>query len=111
VKLSDIKGERTFDVIADIIDPIAAIAEDEDAAALFKPEELPDGLTPWQFFLKRVRRSLPPLMRAHKREIATIMATINGQTVDEYMAEISLGKLLADLTELLGEEEFLSFFG
>jgi hypothetical protein len=50
-------------------------------------------------------------MKAHKREIATIMATINGQTVDEYMAEISLGKLLADLTELLGDEEFLSFFG
>ena len=28
MKLSDIKGERTLDVIADIIDPIANIAED-----------------------------------------------------------------------------------
>ena len=36
MKLSKIKGERVFDVIADIIDPIANIAEDKVAAALFQ---------------------------------------------------------------------------
>ena len=38
MRLSDIKGDRVFDVIADIIDPIANIASDETASALFKRE-------------------------------------------------------------------------
>jgi hypothetical protein len=43
MKLSKIKGERAFDVIADIIDPIANIAEDKVAAALFQRQKLPDA--------------------------------------------------------------------
>ena len=38
MKLSDVKGERTIEVIAEIIDPIANIAEDEEASAMFKRE-------------------------------------------------------------------------
>ena len=44
MKLSKIKGERVFDVIADIINPIANIAEDKEAAALFQRQKLPDGV-------------------------------------------------------------------
>ena len=39
MKLSDIKGDRVFDVIADLIDPVASIAQDAQAAALFRPAE------------------------------------------------------------------------
>ena len=39
MRLSDIQGERVFDVIADIIDPIANIAED-DAASGYASESL-----------------------------------------------------------------------
>ena len=35
MKLSDIKGERTLDVIAELIDPISNIASDKVAADLF----------------------------------------------------------------------------
>ena len=45
MKLSDVKGDRTLEVIADLIEPICTIAEDENAAALFKREQLPDGMT------------------------------------------------------------------
>lgn len=45
MKLSDIQGDRVFDVIADIIDPIANIAEDEKASAMFQREKLPEGMT------------------------------------------------------------------
>ncbi len=62
MRLSDIKGERTLDVIADIIDPIANIAEDEVASDLFKREKLPEGMTAKKFLLQRARkgRSCPP---------------------------------------------------
>ena len=45
MRLSDIKGERTLDVIAEIIEPIANIAEDEAAAELFRREKPPEGMS------------------------------------------------------------------
>ena len=57
MKLSDIKGERTLDVIAEVIEPIANIAEDEKTAALFKREKLPEGENATTFLLKRIKAS------------------------------------------------------
>ena len=110
MKLSEVRGERVFDVIAEVIDPIVSIAQDENAAELFQPKELPKGMTPWEFFLQRARKSLPALVRDHKGEMAQIMACINGVTVEEYMEGLTLPKFFADLTELLTDREFTSFF-
>lgn len=111
MKLSEIKGERVFDVIADVIDPIVSIAEDEDAAALFKPQALPEGMEPWEFFLQRVRRSLPPLMRNHKEDFVTIIASINGVSREEYAQNVTMASLLSDIIELVTDQELVSFFG
>ena len=73
MRLSDIKGDRTLEVIAEIIDPIANIAEDEEASAMFKREKLPDGITANKFLMKRVRKSLPVLLKGHKADIILIL--------------------------------------
>ena len=54
MKLSDIKGERTLDVIAEIIEHIANIAADQTAAALFQRQRCPKGKKPKEFMLERV---------------------------------------------------------
>ena len=54
MKLSDIKGDRVLDVIADIIDPIANMVQDKDVAAMFKREAVPDGMEARDFFAKRM---------------------------------------------------------
>ena len=100
-----------FDVVADVIDPIASIALDNEAAELFKRTELPEGMTAWEFFIHRVKDNLPPLLKRHKSELATIMATIEGVSVKEYMDSVTLPKLFHDLTELLTDDEFTAFFG
>ena len=111
MKLSEIKGERTLDVIAEIIDPIVSIATDEEAAKLFKREKTPEGMTSWQFFLTKVRESLPTLVRSHKAELVKILATIKGVSDEEYMEELTFPSLIHDLTELVTDAEFVSFFG
>lgn len=58
MKLSDIKGERTLDVIAEIIEPIANIAADQTAAALFQRQRCPKGKKPKEFMLERVKNPL-----------------------------------------------------
>ena len=108
--LSDIKGDRVFDVIADIIDPIANIASDETASALFKREKLPEGMTAKSFLLERARKAIPALLKGHKSDIITVLATIEGISADDYRASLTLAKLMQDAAELLTDEAFGELF-
>lgn len=110
MRLSDVKGDRVVDVIADVIDPIASIAEDEKAKELFSKKVLPEGMTPKQFLLKRVKAHLPEILRTHKGDFIAILATIEGVTPEEYAKGLDLVKLIRDCTELLTDEVFITFF-
>ena len=110
MRLSDIKGDRVFDVIADIIDPIANIASDETASALFKREKLPEGMTAKSFLLERARKAAPALLKGHKSDIITVLATIEGVSADDYRASLTLAKLMQDTAELLTDEAFCELF-
>lgn len=110
MRLSDIKGERTLDVIADIIDPIANIAEDETASALFKREKLPQGMTANQFLIQRARKAVPALLKGHKKDIIAILAAIDGTTPEEYTGALNLVRLTKDCVELLTDDAFGTLF-
>ena len=110
MRLSDIKGDRTLEVIADIIDPIANIAEDEEASSMFKREKLPDGMTAKKFLMKRVRKSLPVLLKGHKADIIAILSAIEGVSAEEYAGALNLVKLVKDFTDLLTDEAFMQLF-
>lgn len=110
MRLSDIQGERVFDVIADIIDPIANIAEDNAASALFKREKLPDGMTAKEFITQRARKALPVLLKGHKGDIIAILASIEGVSAESYKGALNFVKLMCDATELLTDEAFSALF-
>ena len=110
MRLSDIKGDRTLEVIAEIIDPIANIAEDEEASSMFRREKLPDGMTAKKFLLKRVRKSLPVLLKGHKADIIAILSAIEGVSAEEYSGALNLVKLVKDCTDLLTDEAFMQLF-
>ena len=106
MRLSDIQGERVFDVIADIIDPIANIAEDDAASAMFRREKLPEGMTAKEFLIQRARKSLPALFKGHNGDIIAILAAIGGVSEEQYKRELNPIKLMQDATELLTDEAF-----
>lgn len=110
MKLSDIKGDRTLEVIAEIIDPIANIAEDEEASSMFKREKLPDGMKAEKFLMKRARKSLPVLLKGHKSDIIAILSAIEGVSAEEYAGALNLVKLVKDCTDLLTDEVFMELF-
>lgn len=109
MKLSDIKGDRVLDVIADIIDPIANMVQDKDVAAMFKREAVPDGMEARDFFAKRMRKGLPVLLKGHKTDIIAVMAAIEGVTPEQYAASLDFPKLFTDVMELLTDGAFLNF--
>lgn len=111
MRLSEIRGERAIDVIADLIEPVARIAEDKEAAKLFRREKLPKGETARGYLLKRIRTSVPLLLRNHKNDLIEIMAALDGVSKDEYASALSVPKLIADIFGLLSDNELLSLFG
>jgi hypothetical protein len=110
MKLSDIKGDRTIDVIAEIIEPVINIAEDKEASALFERKECPEGISAKDFVLARVKTALPKLMKSHKDDLITILATIEGKPIEQYRSEMSLASVIGGLIELFTDDEFLGFF-
>ena len=110
MRLSDIKGDRTLEVIAEIIDPIANIAEDEEASAMFKREKLPDGMTAKKFLMKRARKSLPVLLNRHKADIIAILSALEGVSAEEYAKTLNLLKFPKDCIEILTDEVFIELF-
>ena len=109
MKLSDIKGDRVLDVIADIIDPIANMVQDKDVAAMFKREAVPEGMDARDFFAKRMCKGLPVLLKSHKADIIAIMAAIEGVTPEQYAASLDFPKLFTDVMELVTDDAFLNF--
>lgn len=110
MKLSDIKGERTFDVIADVIEPIANIAEDEVATEFLRRKVVPDGKTPREFAIERAKKSVPVLLKTHKKDLISILATIKGVPAEEYEKSITIGGILHDFVELISDDSFISLF-
>lgn len=109
MKLSDIKGDRVLDVIADVIDPIANMVQDKDVAAMFKREAVPEGMEARDFFAGRMRKGLPVLLKGHKADIIAIMAAIEGVTPGQYAESLDLPKLFTDAMELITDDAFLDF--
>lgn len=109
MKLSDIKGDRVLDVIADIIDPIANMVQDKDIAAMFKREAVPEGMDARDFFAKRMCKGLPVLLKGHKADIIAIMAAIEGVTPEQYAASLDFPKLFTDVMELVTDDALLNF--
>lgn len=110
MKLSEIKGEKVFEVIADIIDPVSNIATDERAANLWKREKPKDGESVREFGMRKIKENLPYLLKAHKRDLVAVLAAVHGESVKVYSEKMNVLTLVQDATELLSDEVFQSLF-
>lgn len=114
MKLSQIKGTDAIDVLARIIQPIANIALDKDAFDAIKLKAVDkDGKSADEIralAMVRVREAIPAMLGTHRDDICEIIAAINGQTRDEYVASLTFAKLLKDCMDVLTDGELLSFF-
>lgn len=109
MRLSDIRGERVFDVIADIIEPACSIAMDPKASELFRRGGCPEGVDPHEYALRKVRESVPPLMRDHRDDMVAILSSIEGTDPDEYVRDLTMPALIKGVYEMLTDEDLLGF--
>jgi len=110
LKLSEIKGEKSIDILADLVDPVANIAGDPDAALLFGKRDLPEGMSVKEYIISRLRKSIPKLLKGHKKDLVKILAALSDMTEDEYSEQLTLDGLIVDLSSLMTDQLFNAFF-
>lgn len=110
MKLSQIKGERALDVIADIIVPVTNIAMDDVASDLFKKRKLPQGKNKNEFVAERVKKSVPVLIKTHKTDLITIMSLINDISAENYLQNMTIASFTRDVLDLVTDEAFTELF-
>lgn len=109
MKLSEIKGEKSLDIMADAMELAELIGSDARFKSLMDDVKNAQGEESngelWKVFCKH----LPDILRdkRYKSRIISILAAASGVTVEEYAAE---GPIIADCMELLtSDAESLGF--
>lgn len=95
MKLSDIKGERALDVLADMIEPVAEIMGDNEISTILQSGKAP---------IKAIKLAL----KNHKRAILDMMAAIDGEDPETYQPSIFV--LPKRLLDLLNDPEVQRLF-
>ena len=109
-QISEIKGEKSFDILAGLIEPVTNIATDKKSAELFGLRPLPKGMTTEQFVLQRVKEAIPTLMKRHKKDLIAILALLSDMTEKEYKEQMTLDGVMGDLSPLISDPIFNAFF-
>ena len=109
MKLSDVKGERVFEVMADLVEPVCNIATSESLKEAIEPQVCPKGMKPRDFAAQRLKEAIPAIIREHHDDIASVLATIKGVDRDEYTEDMTLISLWSDVMELVSDGDFLDF--
>lgn len=109
MRLSDIKGDRVFDVIADIIAPACNIASDPVASRALTKEVPPEGVPVREFAATKAKECIPTLLRDHKPDLIAIFAALNGVTPEEYREGLTMATLIHDVAEMFMDEDLSAF--
>lgn len=97
MKLSEYKGEKALDLLADLIEPAAVIMADKEIARLAKANMPP---------IKIVKTAI----KNHKAEVIEILAILDGEDPKEYAEKVTLFTLPAKLLEIFNDPDLMNLF-
>lgn len=97
MKLSDYRGEQALDILADLIDPAAAIMADKEISNFARSK-------------KPIIKLVKPLIKRHKQEVIEIMAILDGENPEQYKENVNILTLPSKLLEILNDKELMSLF-
>lgn len=95
MKLSEIKGERALEVLADLIDPIKELLQDEKLKEMRSESNKLD--------------IVKYLLKNHQKDVLTILALINGENPETY--EPSILTLPVMVMDFINDPDVAGLFG
>lgn len=96
MRLSDIKGEAALDVLADIMEPVCEIGQDNEIVIMFRSGNK----------LKAIQRA----MKVHRSAVIQILALLDQKTPEEYMKTMTLASLPKQALDILNDPELAMLF-
>lgn len=105
MKLSELKGERAVEVIADIIAPIVNIVQDQKNLQLFRGVKK-EGETDYEMAVRDFKVKIPKLLKSHKKDVLDILCAIN----DSKPNDLSVVDIIKGAIELTNDQDFISLF-
>lgn len=97
MKLSDYKGTDAVELLADLLEPIGKLFEDEELTTMFRNMKDHKKMDMVRLILKK-----------HSKEVVEIMAIIDGEDVATYSPNFYA--LPTKLLDLFNDEEFMNLF-
>lgn len=95
MKLSEIKGEKALEVMADLLDPLAEIINDEEIRKAYDEK---------MTYLDIAKLAI----KSHSKAIITILALLDGENPETY--EVSLLSLPKKVMEVMNDPDLKDLF-
>lgn len=96
MKLSEVKGEKALDMLADLIEPVSAIMADKEVTGMIRKG-------------KRAK-AISAAIKKHKKEVLEVMATLNGKSVKEYEKECNILSLPKQVLDIINDPAIFELF-
>lgn len=105
MNLTEIKGEKAIEMIAELIEPVSAIANDAKVKEIFNivPEE---GEKPEEAAMRVLTKKTPELMKHYAKEIAQIL----GILLEVKPEELSIAQIFKGLAEMIADKSLMQLF-
>lgn len=95
MKLSELKGEKAIEVLADLLEPVSRIITDDEVVTAVRNGESKITI-------------IQKMLKGHAKDVIEVMAITEGVPVDEY--EVNFMTLPSKLIELFNDEVFSQVF-
>lgn len=109
MKLSELTAEQGLEAIANSLEHIGNIADDDDALSLCQKLVPQEGEKYIKVFA-RGAKTAPRLLKTHKDDVIGILAAFELQTVEEYKKKHKLMDVIKDMVNLVNEPEVRQLF-
>lgn len=100
MRLSDFKDEHAIDVLADLLEPAAAIISNPEVAKV--ANKVDDGIKGKMEFAKA-------MLKNSREAVLEILAILSDTPAEEY--HCNAATVIKDLLDILSDEELLTVFG
>ena len=105
MRLSELKGERAVEIIADLIEPITNIALDQKNLKLLRPKKK-EGETDREAAVRDFKIKIPNLLKTHKADVVSILCTLNEVKPED----LSLAEIMKGIIDLTQDRDFMNLF-
>lgn len=109
MKLSELTAEQGLEAIANSLEHIGNIADDDDALSLCQ-ELVPREGEKYIKVFARGAKTAPKLLKTHKDDVIGILAAFELQSVEEYKKKHKLMDVIKGMVDLINEPEVHQLF-